>query len=210
MKKMVLLPYDRYQRLLLRDQTPEVEQKDPEMSIQGEEPLDTNESFTQSTLEEGKDKETLISRFPKSMQNRVRSVLEYLRPQVTWNDKGEVSIRGQDIPGSNIANIVDLLKVNLKDYKDFNPVGNDVFRKVLCELNVPMSLLARSARQQSGRGYLPPPPGIPTKRREEVQSREKSNGFAFEVRGLFSQHLLRSQKRRGLRRSGEIVQSREK
>ena len=156
--------------LLLRDQTPEVEQKDPEMSIQGEEPLDTNESFTQSTLEEGKDKETLISRFPKSMQNRVRSVLEYLRPQVTWNDKGEVSIRGQDIPGSNI---VDLLKVNLKDYKDFNPVGKDAFRKVLCELNVPMSLLARSARQQSGRGYLPPPPGIPTKRREEVPVQRK-------------------------------------
>ena len=170
MKKMVLLPYDRYQRLLLRDQTPEVEQKDPEMSFQAVESFDTNNSSMESTNEEGRDMETLISRFPKSMQSRVRSVLEYLRAHVTWNEKGEVSIHGQDIPRSNI---VDLLKVNLKDYKVFNPVGNDAFRNVLCELNVPMSLLARSSRQQSGRGYLPPPPGIQTKRPEEAADQRK-------------------------------------
>ena len=169
MKKMVLLPYDRYQRLLLRDQPPEAE-KDTLMTLQTEKPLDTNESSTQSIPEEGKDRETLISRFPKSMQNRVRSVLEYIGPNVTWNDKGEVSIQDQDIPGSNI---VDLLKVHLKHYKDFNPVGKDAFRMLLCELNVPMSLLASSARQQSGRGYLPPPPGIPPKRPEEAADQRK-------------------------------------
>ena len=169
MKKMVLLPYDRYQRLLLRDQPPEAEQ-DPLTTLQAEKPLDANDSSTESTLHEEKDKETLISRFPKSMQNRVRRVLEYIQPQVTWNDKGEVSIRDQDIPGSNI---VDLLKVHLKDYKDFYPVGKVAFRMLMCELNVPMSLLASSARQQSGRGYLPPPPGIPSKHPEEVPVQKK-------------------------------------
>lgn len=206
MKKMALLPYDRYQRLLLRDQPPEAE-KDTLMTLQTEKPLDTNESSTQSIPEEGKDRETLISIFPKSMQNRVRSVLEYIGPNVTWNDKGEVSIQDQDIPGSNI---VDLLKVHLKDCKDFNPVGKDAFRMLLCELNVPMSLLASSARQQSGRGYLPPPPVFHPNVQKKPQTRKKSNGFAFEVRRLLIQHLLRSEKCRGLRRSGEIVQSREK
>lgn len=60
-------------------------------------------------------KETLILRFPKSMQNRVRSVLGYIQPHVTWDDKGEVSIQDRDILG---INIVDLLKVHLKDYKE--------------------------------------------------------------------------------------------
>lgn len=164
MKKMVLLPYDRYQHLLSKNE-PGKEEQDSMTSLHAEEPLDTNESATKSNLDAATYKETLILRFPKSMQNRVRSVLDYIQPQVTWNDKGEVSIQGRDIPGSNI---VDLLKVHLKDYKEFYPVGKDLFRTVLCELNVPTSLLAPSARQQSGRGNLPPPPGIQSKRPQDA------------------------------------------
>lgn len=162
MKKMVLLPYERYQRLLSKDE-PHTTEQVPVTSLHAEEALDTTDSATNSNFGTSKYEEALILRFPKSMQNRVRSVLEYIQPHVTWNDKGEVSIQGRNIPGSNI---VDLLKVHLKDYKEFHPVGRDAFRTVLYELNVPMSLLAPSARQQSGSGKLPPPPGIPLKRQE--------------------------------------------
>ena len=165
----VLLPYDRYQRLLSKDEPSKAEQ-DSMTSLHAEEPLDTNESSTKGNLDAAKYKETLILRFPKSMQNRVRNVLDYIQPHVTWNDKGEVSIQDRDILGSNI---VDLLKVHLKDYKEFYPVGKDAFRTVLCELNVPMSLLASSVRQQTGRGNLPPSPGIPSKRPEDAVQKKR-------------------------------------
>ena len=53
----------------------------------------------------------------------------------------------------------------MKDYKDFRPVGKDALGEILLELNVPTSLLAASVRQQMGKGAIPPPPGIPVKRK---------------------------------------------
>ena len=105
--------------------------------------------------------QTLNQHFPKYMHNRLLTLLTYIQPHVSWNDKGEVTVQERQIPGSNI---VDLIKVHLKDYKDFQPVGKEAFGKILSELNVPVSLLAPSARQQSGSGNFPPPPGIPLKR----------------------------------------------
>ena len=91
----------------------------------------------------------------------MQSLLTYIQPHVSWNSKGEVILKGTVIPGSNI---VDLIKVHMKDYKDYRPVGNDAFGEFLVELNVPTSLLAASARHQIGKGTLPPPPGISVKR----------------------------------------------
>ena len=117
--------------------------------------------------------ETLTQHFPKSMQNRVRSLLVYIQPRVTWNDKGEVTIEEKHIPCSNI---VDLIKVHVKDYKNFYPVGKEVFTKLLSALNVPVSLLAPSARQQlqTGSGHdIPPPPGIPLKQSHSEDTLEE-------------------------------------
>ena len=117
--------------------------------------------------------QTLNQNFPKYMQNRLLTLLTYIQPCVSWNDKGEVTIQERQIPGSNI---VDLIKVHLKDYKGFQPVGKEAFGKFLSELNVPVSLLAPSARQQSGSGNFPPPPSIPlngTHLEDSFQPKEK-------------------------------------
>ena len=106
--------------------------------------------------------ESLLPHFSKPISNRVTSLLYYFQPQVSWNTKGEVILKGTLIPGSNI---VDLIKVDMKDYKDFGPVGKDAFGELLIELNVPTSLLTGSARHQRRKGTLPPPLGTPVKRR---------------------------------------------
>ena len=183
MKKMVLLPYDRYQRLLSTSTS--LDNVSPsEYSTQPTDEQTQKESHselapTNETLAEPTDRtEDLILQFTKSMRPSVRNLLRYLQPHLLWDDKGEVTIDQHPIPGSNI---VDLLKVYLKDYKDFQPVGKNAFGRLLENINVPRSLLASSARHssrhsteedllphrsQSGGSPLPPPPGIPAKRSE--------------------------------------------
>lgn len=158
---MVLLPYDRYQRLLSKDErsTPEAETSDV-----------ATVSESRPSQELISSSESLLQQFPKSMQHRVRGVLSYTRPHMSWNDRGEVTLEDKEIPGSNI---VDLIKVHVKDYKNFHPPGKEAFGKLLVELNVPTSLLATDARQQSGRGQLPPPPGKPVKRHVETSTSKK-------------------------------------
>ncbi|KAJ8300505.1 hypothetical protein KUTeg_022024 [Tegillarca granosa] len=57
---------------------------------------------------------------PINVRNKVRVLLNHLRKHLKWNERGEISVGENIIPGSNI---VDLVKATLKDYKDFKPVG---------------------------------------------------------------------------------------
>ena len=161
------MPYDRYQRLLAKDEPPKIQEssqvntQEPVPSTEVQQLVETKDIPLETTVKAENSNEALLQHFPKSMQNRVRSVLHYISPHITWNDRGEVTLEEGEIPGSNI---VDLIKVHVKDYKDFHPVGKEAFGKLLLKLNVPVSLLASSARPQSGQGTLPPPPGSPVKR----------------------------------------------
>ena len=177
MKKSVLLPYDRYQRLLsgMLENEASMSTSDQKHSPQhgSEDATHVTEKAIANNPEHQRASVTLTQHFPRSMQNRLQNLLTYIQPHLSWNDKGEVTIEEKRIPGSNI---VDLIKVHLKDYKNFQPVGKEAFGNLLLELNVPVSLLAPSARQQSGSGNFPPPPGIPLKRthlEDSYQPKEK-------------------------------------
>lgn len=172
MHKMVLLSYDRYQRLLSRGDSisvPEVEQNSP--------PTTTEETIPKKTTDEStipKDEhkpnqnlEEMLRSLPKSLKNKVRALLEHLNKHTNlhWSDKGEIAIKGRTIPHSNI---VDLIKVQLRDYKDVHPVGVTEFNRLLHDTNVPLSLLTGTKRRQTGSGPIPPPPGIPIKKKSKV------------------------------------------
>lgn len=167
MKKMVLLPYDRYTRLLSDSKPPSQESAEEQIPIKDDTENSTVEQLltqpdSHSINKESDDIDRLITYFPKTLQERARILLSYIKPYLKWNDKGEVSISGQIIPDSNI---VDLIKVQLKDYKNFHPVGIDQFQNLLSQQNVPLSLLTVSKRIQTGTGVIPPPPGVPVKRK---------------------------------------------
>lgn len=171
MKKMVLLPYDRYQRLLtaktIDDSKSTIEEEEGEESVRPKETLSTRDGVdsTDTSAEYPSNNiEKLLTSFSKALRGRARSILIYIRPYINWNQKGEVTISGEKIPNSNI---VDLVKVQLKDYKDFRPVGLQQFETLLSDINVPHTLLSASRRQQTGGSDIPPPPGIPVKRKSE-------------------------------------------
>ena len=166
---MILLLYERYQRLLSINKSSNIGEK-AQVSVCGDEQTimrskEVEQNNTkESEVTEPKDffSKSLLPHFSKPIRNRMKSLLYYIQPHVSWNTKREVILKGTLIPGSNI---VDLIKVHMKDYKDFRHVGKDAFGELLIELNVPTSLLAASARHQRGKGTLPPPPAIPVKRR---------------------------------------------
>ena len=149
---MILLPYERYQRLLSTNKSSTVVEKaqvsvsgDDQTIIRSTEVEQNNTKESEVTEPKENVLESLLPHFSKSIRNQVKSLLYYIQPHVSWNSKGEVILKGTLIPGSNI---VDLIKVHIKDYKDFRSVGKDAFGELLIELNVPTSLLAASARHQ--------------------------------------------------------------
>ena len=158
MQKLVLLSYDRYQRLLTA--------KD---NVANSTIVDASPSPT-IDIPVKDESERLISLFPKTLQARARGLLTYILPYISWNEKGEVTINGEKIPNSNI---VDLIKVQLKDYKDFRPLGVEQFVTLLKDVNVPLSLLTLYQREQIGQGKLPPPPGIAVKRSAVIPKKPK-------------------------------------
>ena len=179
MQKMILLPYERYQRLLsAKQEIPSTSTVDDSLQQQEKSSeevtpicLERTENPPEKQLSHKEDIERLITLFPKTLQGRTRALLTYILPYITWNQKGEVIISGEKIPNSNI---VDLIKVQLNDYRDFRPFGVEKFDILLKDVNVPLSLLTNSKRQQRGEGNIPPPPGIPVKRKDENPKKLKA------------------------------------
>ena len=109
MKRFVLIPYDRYQRLLSTNESSNVAEKaktsvsDDEQTIikSSEKELNgTKESQVTKPEAENSSLESLLPHFSKSIRNRVKSLLTYIQPHVSWNSKGEVILKGSVIPSS--------------------------------------------------------------------------------------------------------------
>ena len=88
-----------------------------------EEPKDT-------TNNSGLSNEIIVHSIPKSFQNKARTILEYIKGPVTWNDKGEVSFEGQNYPGMHI-----------REYEKSPPNGYQEFQTILERVNIPKGLI---------------------------------------------------------------------
>ena len=175
MRKMVLIPYDKYERLL----TGQVSQP---------EPVNTTDTYTeQVTLHSPQQDychsntqdsihEDLLSSLPLPLRSRAKVILNHLakHTNLRWNDKGEIIVNGKVVTGSNIN---DLIKIQLKDYRSFHPVGAEVFSQLVQESNVPQSVLTQARRYQIGSGKtpplpgkIPPPPGKPVRQKRTIKA----------------------------------------
>ena len=97
MQKMILLPYDRYQRLLLaKHEIPTTSTVDDSLRQQQKSSeevppicLEHTENPSEKQLSVKEDVERISALFPKTLQGRARSLLTYILPYITWTQKGE-------------------------------------------------------------------------------------------------------------------------
>lgn len=152
-RKQVLVPFDKYQRLL---------QKNPDSTQPTELPQPDASKALQSERSSTKiDK--LIPFFPKLFQRKARNLLEYVNQSkdLNWNDNGELVIRGKKLPHSHI---IDIIKDALVHQPNFKPVGLESFYRNLD--NIPLTLITNQHRRHlvhsaENESVIIPPPGVP-------------------------------------------------
>ena len=131
MKRMVLIPEEKLLRYEERDkQKPEI------IYGRGEE---------EPKIESLSD-EMIVRGIPKNMTTRAQALLARLKERedaITWDERGQVTLKGTLIPKSNIS---DLISDAMRSRKHFNPVGVQQFYDVLYEINVPKDLVRNEKR----------------------------------------------------------------
>ena len=131
MKRMVLIPEEKLLRYEERDkQKPEI------IYGRGEE----------EPQEDSLSDEMIVRGIPKNMKTRAQALLARLKERedaITWDERGQVILKGTLIPKSNIS---DLISDAMRPRKHFNPVGVQKFYDVLYEINVPKDLVRNEKR----------------------------------------------------------------
>lgn len=115
-----------------------------------------NDSFTEK---ENGDKirnieKRTIEYLPKTMRDKGMMLLNHIKDvsDITWNELGEISIRGEKISGSNIS---DLLSDTIRSRKSGDVfTGWDRFAAELKRVNTPFELIGNKERyRQSSHGH---------------------------------------------------------
>ena len=166
MRKMVLVPYDKYERLIsgqLNQPKSDYSSATCSNKVADSPQIDQCHSSIEAST-----KDDILDSLPLSLRSKAKVILDHLRKHTSlqWNNKGEIIVDGKLITGSNI---IDLIKVQLKDYKSFHPVGEEVFSQLVLESHVPLNLLTQDRRCQFGSGKIPPPPGKPVRRKRKAE-----------------------------------------
>ena len=187
MKKMILIPYDQYiHRLkgIRQDETKIIQDKTlNENSTFDKEQNDNliqelQETHTGSDAELDKRETTegklcsqlILLPFGKANRLNAEIILTYIDKNLDWNENGELVVDTEVITGSHIT---DLIKDCMYNYKNFQPLGYEIFYD---RLNIPLSLIKNNKRHHLiGKGSQknvitqknpssrsrPPPPGLP-------------------------------------------------
>ena len=91
----------------------------------------------------------IVDSLPSSLQRKGSLLMSYLKEgaNIGWNDRGELKIKGQVIPGTNVS---DLVHETLRTRKlDTAPKGWKLYADVLKESNIPKDLIGNQARWES-------------------------------------------------------------
>ena len=131
MKRMVLIPEEKLLRYEERDK------QKPEIIYGRGEKEPSVESLSD---------EMIVRGIPKNMKTRAQALLARLKERedaITWDDRGQVILKGDLIPKSNIS---DLISDAMRSRKHFNPVGVQEFYDILYEINIPKDLVRNEKR----------------------------------------------------------------
>ena len=161
MKPMVLIPEERLLRYEERNkQRSENTYNDlPEGVMYG------GGEDSEETREDSLSSEIIVRGIPKTMKTRAQALLAHLKERgdvITWDDMGQVLLKGVLIPRSNIS---DLVSDAMRARKHFNPVGVREFYNVLNEINIPKDLVRNERWSEAEKNKVPfdekNPPGKP-------------------------------------------------
>lgn len=172
-KKSVVIPLEKYNRLVSRTDAPE--ETPLRKEVPREVPLPREEvplPREEAPLPRDRDESKWLLGIPSRFKRNVLAILDHFRGHtevLTWNERGEIRYKGRVIPGSNVA---DLLKDSQRRYKSLDPYGEREFYRAWAELNIPEGLLGNDERKTRvryykkfpGDRYIPPPPGVPRKK----------------------------------------------
>ncbi len=139
-QKSVLLPYEKYLRLL--------EGKSTKVQKEEVRELQPEEISTEVNREDGLTIEEILDTVPQRYRKRIESILNYIsrdpRHTLNWNVKGELIYKDTAVSDSRIT---DLLKDSQYEHKVYTPVGYIEFYKGLKEINLPISLIGNPTRR---------------------------------------------------------------
>ena len=120
--------------------TDQAEEPQGEQSIEETEPSDEIET-------------DIMDSVPATMKSRARQLIKKLKSNkdlVGWNEQGQMVFKGRTVPSTNI---VDLVNDSLRQMKNLNPDGWELFSKVLGHLNVPEGIVRNENRLGIVREY---------------------------------------------------------
>jgi hypothetical protein len=91
---------------------------------------------------------------PSVFKKKAERLLHHLKqnPELSWNDRGEISVQGQTIKNSNL---IDLVNDVLRQRKNIpQPTGWENFAAALSQTNVPQDLIGHPDRWKYIRGQM--------------------------------------------------------
>ena len=129
--------------------------KEPVRTIAVNESTEGSKTRGEDTKEEEEEEEeenapirrleaTVLDTVPKSLRAKARRLIEHLKRNVAWSDRGELVHEGVPIAGSNA---VDLVHDLLRKRKTDAPTGWRSLAKQLRTVNIPMELIGNAARR---------------------------------------------------------------
>ena len=157
MRKSILLPYDKYERLIKQTRQPEQSQQQQQREM----------VITEEVVQDGGGRlqsEHILDSIPQRYKYKTGAILAHIMrdPENTlnWNDVGELIYKGSAISGSHIT---DLLKDTQYKHKGHLLKGTVEFHKGLQEIHLPTTLtrvLSTETIQLPKKKSIRPP-GIP-------------------------------------------------
>ena len=174
MKKLVLIPYHKYQYFQsLQSEGPhKVHKENTQSEENSTDPKALHEIETPINKENKLETDIILCHISKGKRSKAETFLRYINqsPNLDWNIHGELLVNGKIIPGSHIS---DLVKDSVTEYKAFQPKGVEELYTHIG--NIPLTIITNPKRRallQTG-GQSPPPPGLPNKTETRVLNIEK-------------------------------------